>query len=55
MESSEESNVFMLEQFTLTKDKILLIEIYEKNGERNQLLKVKNSNIIKAKTINFGL
>ncbi|MCT4319612.1 conjugative transposon protein TraN [Elizabethkingia anophelis] len=53
MESSEESNVFMLEQFTLTKDKILLIEIYEKNGDRNQLIEIKSSAIIKAKTIDF--
>ncbi|MDV3928029.1 conjugative transposon protein TraN [Elizabethkingia anophelis] len=53
MESSEESNVFMLEQFTLTKDKILLVEIYEKNGDRNQLIEIKSSAIIKAKTIDF--
>ncbi|EQB92189.1 conjugative transposon protein TraN [Elizabethkingia anophelis] len=53
MESSEESNVFMMEQFTLTKDKILLIEIYEKNGDRNQLLKVKSSVIIKPEVIKF--
>lgn len=52
-ESSEENNVFMLDQFTLTKDKRLVIEIYEKNGERNQLIEIKSSAIIKAKTIDF--
>jgi len=52
-ESSEESNVFMLEQFTLTKDKLLIIEIFEKNGERNQLLKVKSLAIIKPEVIKF--
>ncbi|WP_407494473.1 conjugative transposon protein TraN [Elizabethkingia anophelis] len=52
-ESSEESNVFMLEQFTLIKDKLLIIEIFEKNGERNQLLKVKSSAIIKPEVIMF--
>ncbi|HFK5529534.1 TPA: DUF4138 domain-containing protein [Elizabethkingia anophelis] len=44
-ERSEDSNVFMLDQFTLTKEKLLLIEIYEKNGGRYQLLKVKNSGL----------
>ncbi|HFK5573627.1 conjugative transposon protein TraN [Elizabethkingia anophelis] len=53
MESSEENNVFMMEQFTLTKDKILLIEIYEKNGDRNQLLKVKVSDLSNAKIIDL--
>ncbi|MCL1665828.1 conjugative transposon protein TraN [Elizabethkingia ursingii] len=55
LESSEENNVFMLDQFTLTKDKLLLIEIFEKNGERNQLLRVKNTAIIDAKTFDFDL
>ncbi|OPB89320.1 conjugative transposon protein TraN [Elizabethkingia ursingii] len=53
LESSEDNNVFMLDQFTLTKDKLLLIEIYEKNGDRNQLLKVKSSAIIKPEVIMF--
>ncbi|MDV3539928.1 conjugative transposon protein TraN [Elizabethkingia occulta] len=52
-ERSENNNVFMLDQFTLTKDKLLLVEIYEKNGERNQLLKVKVSDLSNAKTFDF--
>ncbi len=52
-EKSEDNNVFMLDQFTLTKDKFLLVEIYEKNGERNQLLKVKVSDLSNAKTIDL--
>ncbi|WP_428400321.1 conjugative transposon protein TraN [Niabella insulamsoli] len=48
-------NVFLLDQFTLADDKILLIEIFEKNGGRHQVLKVKNSDLVKASLIkNLG-
>ncbi|WP_348800111.1 conjugative transposon protein TraN [Flavobacterium adhaerens] len=47
-----DQNVFLLDQFTLSEDKILLIEIFEKNGGRNQMLRVKNSDLIKARLIN---
>lgn len=45
-------NVFLLDQFTITDDKVLLIEIFEKNGGRHQTLQVENSDLIKARVIN---
>ena len=33
-------------------DKVLLIEIFEKNGGRHQTLQVENSDLIKARLIN---
>lgn len=46
-----ERNIFLLDQFTIADDKVLLIEIYEKNGARHQLLKLKNSDLVRAKLI----
>lgn len=48
---STEHNVFLLDQFTISDDKVLLIEIFEKNGGRNQTLEVENSDLIKARLI----
>lgn len=50
--TSSDQNVFLLDQFTLEDNKILLIEIFEKNGGRHQTLRVKNSDLIKARLIN---
>lgn len=50
--ASSDQNVFLLDQFTLEENKILLIEIFEKNGGRHQTLRVKNSDLIKARLIN---
>ena len=47
-----EQNVFLLDQFTISDDKVLLIEIFEKNGGRHQTLQVENSDLIKARLIN---
>lgn len=47
-----EQNVFLLDQFTIADDKVLLIEIFEKNGGRQQTLQVENSDLIKASLIN---
>ena len=49
---STEQNVFLLDKFTITDDKVLLIEIFEKNGGRHQTLQVENSDLIKARVIN---
>ncbi|MDX8577374.1 MULTISPECIES: conjugative transposon protein TraN [Elizabethkingia] len=49
---STEQNVFLLDQFTIADDKVLLIEIFEKNGGRHQILQVENSDLIKARLIN---
>lgn len=46
-----QDNVFMLDQFTLTSKQILLIETQEKNGIRNQVLKVKSSDILRVKKL----
>lgn len=46
-----DQNVFLLDQFTIADDKILLIEIFEKNGGRHQTLQVENSDLIKARLI----
>jgi conjugative transposon TraN protein len=47
-----EQNVFLLDQFTISDDKVLLIEVFEKNGGRHQTLQVENSDLIKAHLIN---
>ena len=49
---STEQNLFLLDQFTIADDKVLLIEIFEKNGGRHQTLQVENSDLIKARLIN---
>lgn len=46
-----ERNVFLLDQFTIEDDKMLLIEIFEKNGGRHQVLKIENSDLVKARLI----
>lgn len=48
---SSDQNVFLLDQFTIDDKKVLLIEIFEKNGSRKQTLKVKNSNLLKSKSV----
>ncbi|MEK6511178.1 conjugative transposon protein TraN [Myroides odoratimimus] len=48
---SKQDNVFMLDQFTLSDKQVLLSEINEKNGVRNQVLKVKKSEILRTKKI----
>ena len=48
---STEQNVFLLDQFTLSDDKVLLMEIFEKNGGRNQVLQVENSDLIHARVL----
>jgi conjugative transposon TraN protein len=47
-----EQNVFLLDQFTIADDKVLLIDIFEKNGGRHQTLQVENSDLIKSHLIN---
>ena len=49
---STAQNVFLLDQFTITDDKVLLIEVYEKNGGRHQTLQVENLDLINARAIN---
>ncbi|RUT71595.1 conjugative transposon protein TraN [Flavobacterium cupreum] len=49
---ASEQNVFLMDQFTIADDKILQIEVFEKNGGRHQVLQVENSDLIKARLIN---
>lgn len=46
-----DQNVFLLDQFTIADDKLLLIEIFEKNGGRQQTLEIENSDLVKATLI----
>ncbi|MCT3944645.1 conjugative transposon protein TraN [Elizabethkingia anophelis] len=47
-----EQNVFLLDQFTIASDQVLLIDVYESNGGRHQQLQLGNEDLIKAKVIN---
>lgn len=49
--NTTDQNVFLLDQFTITDDKVLVIEIYEKNGGRQQVLEVENSDLVNAKLV----
>jgi conjugative transposon TraN protein len=46
-----EQSVLLLDQFTISDDKILIIEIFEKNGGRQQSMQVENSDLVHAKLI----
>ncbi|WP_060873545.1 conjugative transposon protein TraN [Myroides odoratus] len=50
---SKQDNVFILDQFTLSDKQVLLIEIKEKNGVRSQILKVKNSDLLRSKRVDY--
>ena len=41
-------SVFTLEKFTIADNKMLVVEIFEKNGGRNQSVMITNRNIVKA-------
>lgn len=48
-------SVFTLEKFTIADNKMLVIQIFEKNGGRHQSVIITNKNIVKAKVItNFN-
>ena len=44
-------NVFVLDQCTIADDKVLRIELHEKNGSRLQVLEIKNSHLLKSKLV----
>ncbi|MFL9846012.1 conjugative transposon protein TraN [Flavobacterium rhizosphaerae] len=46
-----ERNIYLLDIFTLSEGQVLLIEAYEKNGGRSQILKVKNRDLVRAKPL----
>ena len=47
----EERTVFTLPKFTIPNDKQLVIELMEKDGGRNQILYVENSDLVRAEVI----
>jgi conjugative transposon TraN protein len=49
--STRERNVLLLDQFTISEDQLLVIEIFEKNGGRHQKLELESSDITGARLI----
>ncbi|MDR1098421.1 MAG: conjugative transposon protein TraN [Tannerella sp.] len=47
----EERTVFVLPKFTIPNDKELVIELTEKDGGRNQTLRIENADLIRAEVI----
>lgn len=45
---STSRNIYLLEQMTIPDDKLLVIEAFEKNGGRHQMLQIENEDLIKA-------
>ena len=46
-----ERTVFVLPKFTIPDDKILLVELHEKDGGRHQSFIIENGDLVRAKTI----
>lgn len=47
-----ERTVFALDKITIPADKLLIIEVFEKNGGRNQTFTIENADLIRARQIN---
>lgn len=45
-------NIFVLPKMTIPDDKVLIVEIYEKNGARHQSFQIENSDLVAAQPIN---
>lgn len=52
MANSNERTVFTIEKITIPDDKKLLVELYEKNGGRNQIFTIENCDLVRAQQIN---
>lgn len=48
---SADQNVLLLDQFTIADDKILQVELFEKNGGRHQTFQVENQDLVKARLV----
>lgn len=48
---TKDRSLFLFNQFTLSQDKILLIDVFEKNGGRHQTIKITNKDLINAQPI----
>ncbi|WP_181308375.1 conjugative transposon protein TraN [Rufibacter sp. XAAS-G3-1] len=51
---SELKRVYCLEKFTIPDKKILLVEMFEKNGGRVMTMEMNNRDIVKASPVNFS-
>lgn len=49
---SDVRTVYAVPQFTIPDDKLLVIELFEKNGGRHQTIRVENADLVAAKQIN---
>ena len=49
---SDVRTVYAVPQFTIPDDKLLVIELFEKDGGRHQTIRVENADIVAAKQIN---
>jgi len=50
-DNSIAGNVILLDQFTITDEQVLRIEIFERNGARNQVMEIENSDLVAAKPV----
>lgn len=50
-DNSIAGNVILLDQFTITDEQVLRIEVFERNGARNQVLEIENSDLVAAKPV----
>lgn len=50
--NKQEQTVFTIDKITIPNDKLLLIELFEKNGGRNQSFIIENVDLIRAEQIN---
>lgn len=44
-------NIFVLPKLTLPDDKLLVVEIYEKDGARHQSFRIENTDLVAAKSV----
>ena len=49
---SDVSTVYAVPQFTIPDDKLLVIELFEKDGGRHQTIRVENADLVAARQIN---
>ena len=49
---SDVSTVYAVPQFTIPDDKLLVIDLFEKDGGRHQTIRVENADLVAAKQIN---
>lgn len=48
---SDAHGIYLLDQFTLLEDQMLVLEIFEKDGGRHQTIEIENSDLINAKIV----